>query len=113
MIIRGGTPHFEYVSSGVTQGLTQVALQDTASRSASACSPATRRQQALDRAGLPAAARTRAPRRSAAVLATAGDPAPDRRLPSRRLFWIHPAGSGCPDVKTFEGLFAELTERAQ
>ena len=28
VIIRGDTPHFEYVSSGVTQGLTQVALQE-------------------------------------------------------------------------------------
>ena len=26
VVIRGGTPHFEYVSAGVTQGLTRVAL---------------------------------------------------------------------------------------
>ena len=26
VIVRGGTPHFEYVSAGVTEGLTRVAL---------------------------------------------------------------------------------------
>ena len=36
VVIRGGTPHFEYVSSAATDGLARVAL-DTACRSASAC----------------------------------------------------------------------------
>ena len=40
VVIRGGTPHFEYVCRAVTDGLARVAL-DTGCRSASACSPAT------------------------------------------------------------------------
>lgn len=51
VIIRGDTPHFEYVSSGVTQGLTQVALE--ARRPVGfgvlTCDS---ENQALDRAGL-------------------------------------------------------------
>ena len=39
-MIRGGTPHFDYVCAAATDGLHRVAL-DTASRSASGCSPAT------------------------------------------------------------------------
>ena len=44
VVIRGGTPHFEYVCDAATDGLTRVAL-DTATRSASACSPATPRSR--------------------------------------------------------------------
>lgn len=51
VIIRGDTPHFEYVSAGVTQGLTQVALE--ARRPVGfgvlTCDS---ENQALDRAGL-------------------------------------------------------------
>ena len=41
VVIRGGTPHFEYVCSAATDGLTRVALDHRRRRSASACSPAT------------------------------------------------------------------------
>ena len=36
VVIRGGTPHFEYVCDSVTAGLTRVAL-DAGCRSATAC----------------------------------------------------------------------------
>ena len=52
VVIRGGTPHFDYVCNAATDGLTRVALDHHGRRSASACSPATTTQQALDRAGL-------------------------------------------------------------
>ena len=40
MVVRGGTPHFEYVCDAVTAGLTRVAL-DEGCPSATGCSPAT------------------------------------------------------------------------
>ena len=51
VVIRGGTPHFEYVCQAATDGSRRVAL-DTACRSASACSPATPRRRRSHRAGL-------------------------------------------------------------
>lgn len=52
VIIRGGTPHFEYVCSGVTQGLTQVALATDVPVGFGILTCDTE-SQALDRAGLP------------------------------------------------------------
>jgi 6,7-dimethyl-8-ribityllumazine synthase len=52
VIIRGGTPHFEYVCSGVTQGLTQVALSTEVPIGFGVLTCETE-EQALDRAGLP------------------------------------------------------------
>ena len=52
MVIRGGTPHFDYVCQAATDGLTRVAL-DTGVPVGFGCSPATTSEQALDRAGLP------------------------------------------------------------
>jgi len=52
VIIRGGTPHFEYVSSAATDGLTRVAL-DTGKPVGFGVLTLDDEQQGLDRAGLP------------------------------------------------------------
>nr|WP_205380060.1 6,7-dimethyl-8-ribityllumazine synthase [Streptomyces sp. SID7805] len=51
VVVRGGTPHFEYVCQGVTQGLTQVAV-DTGVPVGFGVLTVDDEQQALDRAGL-------------------------------------------------------------
>jgi len=51
VIIRGGTPHFEYVSSAVTQGLTEVAVK-TGKPVGFGVLTVDTEQQGLDRAGL-------------------------------------------------------------
>ncbi len=51
VIIRGGTPHFEYVSQGVTSGLTQVTV-DTGVPVGFGVLTCDNEEQALDRAGL-------------------------------------------------------------
>lgn len=52
VVIRGGTPHFEYVCDAVTAGLTRVALDESTPIGNGVLTCATE-QQALDRAGLP------------------------------------------------------------
>jgi len=52
VIIRGGTPHFEYVSAAATDGLTRVAL-DTGVPIGFGLLTTDDEAQALDRAGLP------------------------------------------------------------
>src|SRR4051812_35805471 len=52
VIIRGGTPHFEYVSSAATDGLTRVAI-DTGKPVGFGVLTLDDEQQGLDRAGLP------------------------------------------------------------
>lgn len=52
VIIRGGTPHFEYVSAAATNGLNRVAL-DTGVPIGFGLLTCDNDQQALDRAGLP------------------------------------------------------------
>lgn len=52
VIIRGGTPHFEYVSAAATDGLTRVAL-DTGKPVGFGLLTLDDEQQGLDRAGLP------------------------------------------------------------
>jgi 6,7-dimethyl-8-ribityllumazine synthase len=52
VVIRGGTPHFEYVGDAVTAGLTRVAL-DEATPVGNGVLTCETEQQALDRAGLP------------------------------------------------------------
>ncbi len=49
-VIRGGTPHFEYVCDSVTQGLTRIAL-DTGTPVANGVLTTNDQQQAVDRAG--------------------------------------------------------------
>lgn len=51
VVIRGGTPHFEYVCQGVTQGLTQVSI-DTGVPVGFGVLTCDTEEQALDRAGL-------------------------------------------------------------
>ena len=57
-VIRGGTPHFEYVCSAVTDGLTRVAL-DAGTPVGFGVLTCDTVEQALDRSGLPGATRTR------------------------------------------------------
>lgn len=52
VIIRGGTPHFEYVSSAATDGLTRVAL-DTGKAVGFGVLTLDDEAQGIDRAGLP------------------------------------------------------------
>jgi 6,7-dimethyl-8-ribityllumazine synthase len=52
LVLRGGTPHFEYVCDAVTAGLTRVAL-DTSTPVGNGVLTCDTEQQALDRAGLP------------------------------------------------------------
>lgn len=52
VIIRGGTPHFEFVANSVTDGLTRVQL-DTRKPVGFGVLTTENDQQALDRAGLP------------------------------------------------------------
>ncbi|MTD55903.1 6,7-dimethyl-8-ribityllumazine synthase [Amycolatopsis pithecellobii] len=55
VVIRGGTPHFEYVCDAVTAGLTRVALDESTPVGNGVLTCDTE-QQALDRAGLPGSA---------------------------------------------------------
>jgi 6,7-dimethyl-8-ribityllumazine synthase len=52
VVIRGGTPHFDYVCDAVTAGLTRVAL-DAHTPVGNGVLTCDTEQQALDRAGLP------------------------------------------------------------
>ncbi|MDP3711884.1 MAG: 6,7-dimethyl-8-ribityllumazine synthase [Mycobacteriales bacterium] len=52
VVVRGGTPHFEYVCQAVTDGLTRVAL-DEGTPVGNGVLTTNDEQQALDRAGLP------------------------------------------------------------
>ena len=52
VVIRGGTPHFEYVCDAVTAGLTRVSL-DSHTPVGNGVLTVDDEQQALDRAGLP------------------------------------------------------------
>ncbi|HEV7907019.1 MAG TPA: 6,7-dimethyl-8-ribityllumazine synthase [Pseudonocardiaceae bacterium] len=52
VVIRGGTPHFEYVCDAVTDGLTRVSLDESTPVGNGVLTCDTE-QQALDRAGLP------------------------------------------------------------
>ncbi|RXS88383.1 6,7-dimethyl-8-ribityllumazine synthase [Streptomyces sp. TM32] len=51
VVIRGGTPHFDYVCQGVTQGLTQVSV-DTGVPVGFGVLTCDNEEQAMDRAGL-------------------------------------------------------------
>ena len=55
VVIRGGTPHFEYVCDAVTAGLTRVSL-DEATPVGNGVLTVNDEQQALDRAGFPGSA---------------------------------------------------------
>lgn len=70
VIIRGGTPHFEYVSAAATDGLTRVAL-DSGKPVGFGLLTLDDEQQGLDRAGLPGSAESKGQEAAEAALATA------------------------------------------
>lgn len=70
VVIRGGTPHFEYVCSAATDGLNRVALDHTVPVGFGVLTCDTE-QQALDRAGLEGSAEDKGYEATAAALATA------------------------------------------
>ncbi len=70
VIIRGGTPHFEYVSAAATDGLTRVAL-DTGKPVGFGVLTLENEQQGLDRAGLPGSTEDKGAEAAEAALATA------------------------------------------
>ncbi len=70
VIIRGGTPHFEFVSNAATDGLTRVAL-DTGKPVGFGVLTLDDEQQGLDRAGLPGSKEDKGAEAASAALATA------------------------------------------
>ena len=79
VVIRGGTPHFDYVCNAATDGLVRVGARPHGAPSGSACSPATTTSRRSTGPGWRAPRRTRATRRTAAAAAHA------RRTLGRRL----------------------------
>jgi 6,7-dimethyl-8-ribityllumazine synthase len=70
VVIRGQTPHFDYVCDAVTQGLTRVSL-DEGTPVANGVLTTNDEQQALDRAGLPGSSEDKGAQAAAAALSTA------------------------------------------
>lgn len=70
VVIRGQTPHFDYVCDAVTQGLTRVSL-DESTPVANGVLTTNSEAQALDRAGLPGSAEDKGAQAAAAALSTA------------------------------------------
>jgi 6,7-dimethyl-8-ribityllumazine synthase len=91
VVIRGGTPHFEYVCDAVTAGLTRVAL-DSGTPVGNGVLTCDTEQQARDRAGLPGSAEDKGWEAALAALSTALV-LRDLRTPRRTTgFSIRPAG---------------------
>ncbi|MEU0500776.1 6,7-dimethyl-8-ribityllumazine synthase [Nocardia sp. NPDC005998] len=67
VVIRGGTPHFEYVCDAVTAGLTRVSL-DAGTPVANGVLTTNNEQEARDRAGLPGSAENKGEQAAAAAL---------------------------------------------
>ena len=78
VVIRGGTPHFEYVCSAATDGLTRVGV-DHAMPVGFGVLTCDTEEQALDRAGLEGSAEDKGWEATAAALDTARVLAPYRR----------------------------------
>jgi len=70
VVVRGGTPHFEYVCQAVTEGLTRVALDHTVAVGNGVLTCDTK-EQALDRAGLSGSREDKGYDATAAALLTA------------------------------------------
>lgn len=70
VVIRGATPHFDYVCDAVTQGLTRTSL-DASTPVANGVLTTNDEQQAVDRAGLPESAEDKGAQAAAAGLSTA------------------------------------------
>jgi 6,7-dimethyl-8-ribityllumazine synthase len=70
VVIRGETPHFDYVCDAVTQGLTRVSL-DASTPVANGVLTTNTEEQALDRAGLPGSGEDKGAQAAAAAVSTA------------------------------------------
>jgi 6,7-dimethyl-8-ribityllumazine synthase len=70
VVIRGQTPHFDYVCDAVTQGLTRGSL-DASTPVANGVLTTDNEEQARDRAGLPTSAEDKGAQAAAAALAAA------------------------------------------
>lgn len=70
VVIRGGTPHFEYVCAAATEGLTRVAVDHRIPVGFGVLT-CDNEQQALDRAGLPGSAEDKGYEATMAALETA------------------------------------------
>jgi 6,7-dimethyl-8-ribityllumazine synthase len=70
VVIRGETPHFDYVCDAVTQGLTRVSL-DASTPVANGVLTTNSEEQALDRAGLATSSEDKGAQAAAAALTTA------------------------------------------
>jgi 6,7-dimethyl-8-ribityllumazine synthase len=70
VVIRGGTPHFDYVCSAATEGLNRVALDHGVAVGFGLLTCDTE-QQALDRAGLPGSSEDKGYEAASAALVTA------------------------------------------
>jgi 6,7-dimethyl-8-ribityllumazine synthase len=70
VVVRGGTPHFEYVCDAVTYGLTRVSL-DEATPVGNGVLTVNTEEQAHDRSGLPGSAEDKGYEACAAALETA------------------------------------------
>jgi len=70
VVIRGQTPHFDYVCDAVTQGLTRVSL-DASTPVANGVLTTDTEDQALARAGLPDSSEDKGAQAAAAALSTA------------------------------------------
>jgi len=70
VIIRGGTPHFDYVCHATTSGLTRVALDADVPIGFGVLTCDTE-EQALDRSGLPGSSESKGQEAAAAAIATA------------------------------------------
>ena len=70
VVIRGGTPHFDYVCAAATDGLTRVAL-DTGAPVGFGLLTCDTEQQALDRAGLDGSSEDKGYEATSAALVTA------------------------------------------
>ncbi|MGU3433235.1 6,7-dimethyl-8-ribityllumazine synthase [Actinomycetes bacterium M1A6_2h] len=70
VVVRGGTPHFEYVCDAVTAGLTRVSL-DESTPVTNGVLTVNDEQQALDRSGLPGSTEDKGAQACAAAIDTA------------------------------------------
>jgi 6,7-dimethyl-8-ribityllumazine synthase len=70
VVIRGGTPHFEYVCDAVTSGLTRVALDEGVPVGNGVLTTNTR-EQAIERSGAPGSAEDKGAEACLAALSTA------------------------------------------
>jgi len=91
VVIRGGTPHFEYVCDAVTAGLTRVAL-DAGKPVGNGVLTCDTEEQARDRAGLPGSAEDKGWEATVAALATALTLRSLRAPKGRTGFSVAPAG---------------------